>query len=153
MIEPVVELVRAAVVAPQEVVADSTRRAWQDEERAPLGVTVNDVETIPLTTTPILPQIGAGFGGLVGGVINLRHVIAVTLTVRDATRSGADVTRGNIIGDLVARALRYDWVNADLGPDQDITDVQATIEYADVETGNLAAYATLVLTIDTEWRP
>ena len=153
MIEPLLDLVREQIVAPQADVVDTLYRAELDPDNAPTDVTLNALQVEALTTTPINPEIGSGIGGMEGGmVIGLRHVIAVALTARDATRAAALVVRGGIVADLMRRVYLFDWANADIGDDQSIDTVTLAVEYAELETQQLAAYATVVLTIDTEWR-
>lgn len=154
MIEPIVDLIRTAIVAPQGAAPiPLERRAYVDLDAAPLDADLCTVEVVPLTSTPINAQIGRGFGGVAGGAITMRHIIAVVLKVEDSERGKAATIRSNITTDLMRRSLAFDWVNANIGADQQIEKLGVTVEYADLESGDIAAWTTLAYTIDAEWTP
>lgn len=149
MIGAVVDAVRERVALPQETAADPERRAWLDVARADLHAATCTLELFGITSTPIRPEIGRGF-------VTLRHIVAVVLSVEDVDVDAATARRDPIVADLVGRVLRTDWTNVPIstaGVDQDIVTVDVAIEYADIRQGGAAAYATVTLTVDAEWRP
>jgi hypothetical protein len=148
----VLAAIRDQVAVPQETVPTLEARAWFDPDGAPLGAQLTRLEVVGLTTTPMNPQIGAGFGGTGGGVMQLRHLAALVLTVEDASVGEAVARRDLIVTDLVRRAVGVDWINTTIAPDQDVQDVTVGIEYADLESDTNNAYATVTFTVDTEWR-
>ena len=148
MIGPIVAAVREHVAAPQEGAASPELRAYVKGAPVPLKVDAATIELYGLTTTPVRPEVGAG-------LLTLRHIVAVVLTVEDTDVDLAIARRDPIATQLLARAVTVDWPNvavASPGMDQDIVSVTASVEWADVNTGVIGAYATLTLTIDTEWR-
>jgi hypothetical protein len=152
MIGGVLDAIRTHVLAPQTAApTPAEERVYPDPQRAPLKVQRATGQVVGLTSTPMNPQIGSGFGGVAGGTMTLRHIAALVLTVQGANRSNPEALRDTITTSLVRRALEVDWVNVYVAADQTIDKVGVTIEYADLEEGNLAAYATVVFTIDTEW--
>jgi hypothetical protein len=153
MIGNVLGLVRDLVVVPQAVVPDVEARAWFDPDNTPLDAYPANLEVVALSSDPINPQIGAGFGGVAGGTVSFRHTVAVVLTVEDADRETALARRDPIVRDLVRRAWAVDWTNAlPAEADETVDKVSLAIDYAELETEQLAAYATVTFTIDTEWR-
>lgn len=152
MIGGVLDLIRTAVLAPQSAApTPAGERVYLDAQRGPLNAQRCTAEVVGLTTTPIDPQIGAGFGGIAGGTMTLRHIAALVLTVQGASRSATGTLRDKLVTDLTRRALQVDWINANIGTDQEVSRVGVTIEYTDLESEKLAAYATLVFTVDTDW--
>lgn len=151
MIGGVLEVIRTRVLAPQATVPNVSERVWLDPDNVPLSVQPATAEVVGLTTTPINPEIGRGFGGVAGGTMTLRHIAALVLTVEGADREHPLALRDTITTALLTRALQVDWVNATIGGGQQVDKVSVTVEYADVTSGTLAAYATLVFTVDTEW--
>lgn len=144
-------MIRAAVLAPQEAAVDPDCRVYLDPDNVPLSVEPATAEVIGLSTTPINPEIGSGFGGVAGGTMTLRHIAALVLTVEGADRQYPAALRDRIVTDLLRRALLVDWVNTYIAPDQEVSKVGVIVEYADLESEQLAAYATLVFTVDVEW--
>jgi hypothetical protein len=151
MIDGVIEAVRTRVLVPQASVPAAAYRVYEDRQRGGIKAQRNTAELVPLTTTPMNPQIGSGFGGVAGGTATLRHILALVLTVTGADRKTPALLRGELTTQFVARALGVDWVNVPIGGGQAIDKLGLTIEYADLESDTLAAYATLVFTFDTEW--
>jgi hypothetical protein len=147
----VLEVIRARVLAPQATVPVLAERVYQDKQRGKLNVQRNTAELVGLTSTPMNPQIGSGFGGVAGGTMTVRHIAALVVTCQGANRSVPEAIRDKVTTSLVARALGVDWVNQVIGGGQTIDKVAVTIEYADIESESLAAYATVVFTVDTEW--
>lgn len=151
MIGGVLEVIRVQVLAPQAGVPVPDERLYLDPDNVPLGVQPATAEVVGLSSTPINPEIGSGFGGVAGGTITMRHLAALILTVEGADRKYPAELRDRMVTSLLRRALLVDWVNAFVAPDQEVVDCKVTVEYADLETEQLAAYATLVFTVDTEW--
>lgn len=152
MIGGLLELIRAQVLAPQTVApTPAERRVWLDPDNAPLNVQASTAEVVGLTSTPINPEIGSGFGGTAGGTMTLRHMAALVVAIEGADREHPAAVRDVVVSDLLRRALRVDWVNATIADDQEVSKVGVTVDYADIEEGNTAAYATLVFTVDVEW--
>lgn len=152
MIGGVLAAIRTHVLLPQSVApTPDGERVYVDAQRSPMNVQRCTAEIVGLTTTPMNPQIGSGFGGVAGGTMTLRHIAALVLTVQGANRSAPDALRDLVTAALLRRALEVDWVNVTIAADQQVDKVGVTVEYADVIEGSLAAYATLVFTVDTEW--
>lgn len=157
MIGAITDAVRTRVVAPQQGVTNPDARAYFDEDAAPLlsGGTAK-LELVELSSTPINPVIGNAMGAP-GGLLTMRHILAVVLTVEDSEAVHALARRNAIITDLLRRAITgIDWPNVDAGADQDIIGVRLGLEYAGpgpaAPGGGMAAYATLTFTVDAEWR-
>lgn len=155
MIGGISAAVRTQVVAPQQDVADVDRRAYFDEDASPLLVEgTAKLDVVELSTTPIAPVIGHSMGAP-GGVMTLRHIVAVVLTVEDVDAASALARRNAVVTDLLRRAMGVDWPNIDAGPDQDVTTVRPGLEYAGPgparADGGQVAYATLTFTVDAEW--
>lgn len=158
LIGPIVNAVRDRVAIPQglpEVTPDEARQAWYDPERsAPLGAEIRQLSVMPLTSTPIGAEIGAGMG-VAGGTVTVRHEVALVLWCDGMTREDADADRDPIVADLLARAIAVDWVNL---PELNGTGLEVTrcawqVDYSDLGTSENRAYATLAFTVETEWTP
>ena len=150
MIEPLVDLIRTEVLAPQA--ADTTpadRRLYPDPDRAPLDVSLQTADVAPVSSTPVAAEIGAP--GEVGRM-TLEHVLMLVVAIQSDTRGDAEHRRDPIVTDLMRRAARLDWTNA-LPPDSDHEVSSATwiVDYTDLEAEQHAAWATLTFTIRTEW--
>lgn len=152
MIGGLVEAIRANVTTPQGAVADLDHRAWNDRDNSPIDVQLAELDVIGLTSTPINPEIGAGFGGMSAGVMTLRHIATIVLTVDDAAKGDAIVRRDAIVTDLVRRAYHVDWVNTPIADDQSIGAVSLGIEYPELESDTNSAWAVVTFTVDVEWR-
>lgn len=144
-------MIRTQVLAPQEAAVDPDVRVYLDPDNVPMNVEPATGEVYGLTSTPFNPEIGSGFGGVAGGTVTLRHIAVLVVTIEGADREYPAKLRDRIVTDLVRRALQVDWVNQYIAPDQQVIDCKVNVEYTDLETEQLAAYATLVFTVDAEW--
>lgn len=151
MIGGVLEVIRTQVLAPQEAAVDPDERVYLDPDNAPLNVQAATGEVVGMTSTPINPEIGSGFGGVAGGTVTIRHIAVLVVTIEGADREYPAKVRDKVVMALVRRALMVDWINSDVGDDQEVVHAGVTVQYDDLESEQLAAYATLVFTIDTEW--
>lgn len=148
MIEPLVEAVREHIIRPQsgeDVPAD--RRLFEDLDAAPLDVTLQSAEVVPVDSTPINPEIGNGIPSL-----TIRHRITVAVACQSDTYAHATASRNAIVTDLMRRVATTDWANVpELPAGQYVTRYAWLVEYPDLDPGSIAAWATITLTLDTEW--
>lgn len=148
MIEPLVAAVKEHVLGPQaapDVPPD--RRVYVDHDAAPLNVTLQTAEVVPVDSTPINVEIGHNLPS-----ITVRHRITVAVACESDTLAHAARTRDAIVTDLLRRAVRLDWTDLDdLPPEIEVTRVGWLLEYPDLDPGSIAAWATLTITLDTEW--
>lgn len=153
MIHGLVVAVEERVVDPQasEDLAPEVR-ALKDAHLAELKTFAASLSVVPLSTTPVRPEVGDTAG--VGVLVSLQHVIVVTLQVQRSTVERAMFDRDAIVADLLRRAVPLEWENVVIdGPtEQHITRVRWALEYPREDDTTLAAYASLVFTFDTEWR-
>lgn len=148
MIEPLVKAVREYVVGPQSAPdVPPERRLYVDHDAAPIDVELQTAEVVPVDSTPINPEVGRGLPSL-----TIRHRITVAVACQSDTLAHATETRNAILTDLMRRVIEVDWTNGvELPDDQDVSRVSWLVEYPDLDPGSIAAWATLTLTLDTEW--
>lgn len=146
MIEPVVAAIREHVLLPQSAEeVPPARRLWLDPDRAPIDAHPSSGDVVALSSTPVNPEIGPAT------VLHVRHTVLLAIRVESGSIEDAEARRGPIVLDLIRRACLLDWPNLDLGEGQEVTDATWAIDYADLEGGQLAAFATVTFTVLVEW--
>lgn len=106
-------LIEDLIVRPQDTPdTDDDRRIYLDPDSAPIDSTPQEVDVIPMTTTPLRYEIG--------GSLEVRHRIDVAVDVQHGSFAEARRRRDLIVLDLCLRAL---W------------NVEAIMSAVDPETG------------------
>ena len=154
MIEPIVAVIRSRVLEPQAAdTVPEARRVYLDEDRAPVDVRLRTGDVVGLSSTPLGAELGAGLG--VGGTILVRHVVALVVKVEGTDLATTDAERSPIVTDLMVRSVHLDWHNlppGELGEGiVDVVRVEWAVDYADLEPGQIASWATLTYTVDVEF--
>lgn len=147
MIGPIVAVVRDHVLAPQaDAALPEERRLYLDPDNVPLNAHLHTAEVVPADSTPVRPELGPA------GTLTVRHTVYLVVAVEAESRETANTHRDPIVADLLRRATLLDWTNlADLPTDVEVVRSAWTVSYADLEPEQLAAWATVTFTVDTEW--